>query len=180
MKRVRLGVVGLSLLILAGCSTSQSLVQINYDAGRNLSGYRTYALLPVGDQAPEDHPAPPELVAAATEGVPPGLVRSGLTPAPKELADVWIDIYGDATREPDYYWRETARTSRGNIEVQYVDSPHFRDRTKGTLVIELIERSSGTVVWRGARTRQFYGQPTPALIRSTVTEILAAFPPAGE
>jgi len=165
-------------LLLAGCATRPPPVQTRFDASAAFATFKTYALLPVGDETNGRELPSPDVVSAIREAVEAGLATAGLVPAPEGGADLLVDVYGEATQEPDHYWREDIRTTRGTVNVYYVDGRSVPGRRRGKLVIELIDRRSGRLVWRGSRTRTLGGRVTPELIRRTVNEILATYPPS--
>jgi hypothetical protein len=59
-----------------------------------------------------------------------------------------------------------------------------REQKEGTLIIDIMDRNTGDLIWRGSSTRPIGTAKTPEeserIVNEAVTEILAKFPPGSE
>jgi len=167
------GILGAILIVaLAGCAT----VSVNYDYDQNAAfgNFRTYAWLgsPAGTQA---NPATSRLGSDLLDGriheavdYEMGIHNITASENPDLLVKYYlgtedkVQVTDWGYRYSDYYWGHGGR----QIDVtQY---------TEGTLVIDLVDAATKTLVWRGSATGSVDGrQRTPAELQERVNNIVA-------
>lgn len=173
--------IGLLLaFLLAGCST----VSVNYDYDQNVAfaNYRTYGWLGSGTGTggnPATNRLSSDLLDSRVHNAVDaemGLHNITASDNPDLLVTYYlgtedkVQVTDWGYRYSDYYWGHGGR----QIDVtQY---------TEGTLVIDLVDAATKTLVWRGSATGVVDGrQRTPAelqeRVNNVVAKIFANYPP---
>ncbi len=180
-KKVIPGALALVMLIaLGGCSTMT--VTFDYDNNVDWDGHQTYAWLAPVDSA-EESPAQSPLNSGLLdkrirEAVEYEMGERGITPG--DNPDILVKYYLGTEekvqvtdwgyRYSDYYWGYGGRQ---------IDVYQF---TQGTLVFDIIDAESKSLIWRGTATGTVEGeQRSPeeqeARVNNVVHKILEKFPP---
>jgi hypothetical protein len=150
-------------------SCSGITVDSDYEPGTNFSGYKTFAWT--------TRPSPGAAGAREVSGlvadrikrvVEAELVLRGLAEAGEAEADLVVDYHlsvAQKTRYNDpYYAYDRAQTYE-----------------EGTLLVDLIERKTQRIVWRGSGQTRILHLKTPEAranrVREVVTAIMEQFPP---
>jgi hypothetical protein len=184
MKRLLTGFVLTALL--AGCSSVT--VRQDYDTSANFSKLKTFTW-----QSEQQKPSPNELAnnslidARIRTAADNALAGSGYRKTADAQADFLVNYY--YTIEEKLESRDRVSTgfgfgtgSRGSFSTISIGvGSGRRDFEQGTLIIDIIDPKTDKLLWRGfARQRlvwQSDPQKTTAKINSTVSAILAKFPP---
>jgi Domain of unknown function (DUF4136) len=181
MARITMCLVG--ALSLVACSTVPAMkVETDHDtaAATRLRSYRTYRVLPASTQGPVDDVA---MGAAVVRSVDETLGGKG---------------YQQEAGRPDFLvkWHASVESRQGTTAT---GTPVFRDvgpmpsagtssaprtvtRTyrEGTLILDVVDAGSDTVVWRGSARAELAGSGDPrsrdARIQDAVRRILERFP----
>ena len=172
MKTITAMVLGVFLLPALALAQQTSF---DYDKSGNFAGYRTFALKDgtrVGD------PLIDKRIVAALEAQ---LAAKGLTPA--ESPDVFVlyhvafdkekDISAWSTGGGPYGYRWGGGWGTTDVRV--------REILIGTLVIDIVDAKTNSMVWRGIGVKEIDTNAKPEKreenIRKAVTKILKSYPP---
>ncbi len=176
--------LGLSLLLLAGCSTIS--VNYDYDTSTNFGTFRSFAWAPEPDLSTTQMDA---AQASRRSGLLSNRIRSsvnktlatkGLTlneTAPDLLAVFHIGVQDKIQvtnwgyHYSNYYW--------GGYGGQQMDVYQYQE---GQMIIDLVDAKSMDLVWRGSGTGVVDSsnkspEEMQALIDDVVAKILANYPP---
>jgi hypothetical protein len=175
-------VVGLlclsAILLLVGCSTP---VKTDYKTGTDFSRYKTFALLPLPQQASTDDPGLVlRLAQPARDAVVSQLTAKGMTEAATNQADLVLNLRGRSLPRievRDYGYTYPAMTRYGTYTV--VRNPYTTISTtqERTLIIEMLDNHSKELVWVGWTKKESSKQVTAEALQKAIQEILAEFPP---
>jgi hypothetical protein len=171
---------GAGLLLATGCATP---VNTEYKAGVNFSQYRTFALLPLPQQASASDPgAALRLAEPAREAVRSALEAKSLAEAPAGQADLAVNLRGQSlprVEVKNYGYTYPAMTRYG-YPVTVVQNPYTTVSTydERTLIIELLDNRAKEVVWVGWMKKQSSGPVRAQDLQQAIREILAKYPPA--
>lgn len=170
--------------LIAACATSPS-IDIDYDRGFSFIGLETYAWLPEAGRAQaEGGPRNPLIEQRIVRAVDSELAARGYRQVEADEADFLVSFLGgtqermDVYRTYDYY-RPYGYRWGGWVAVPETNVRHY---TEGTLLIDVIDRESQHLVWRGTATgtvRDLDPDEMTARINEAVADILAEFPPQG-
>ncbi len=166
-------------LLAAGCSTP---VKTDYKAGANFSQYRTFALMPLPQQASAEDPGLILRVAEpARNAVRSAFTAKGLAEATAEQADLAVNLRGQSLPKVEvqnYGYTYPAMTRYGTVTV--VRNPYTSVSTysERTLIIELLDNRAKELVWVGWMTKNSSGPVTPETLEEAIQKILEKYPPA--
>jgi hypothetical protein len=183
--------IGLSLVLLVGCSSLQ--VSTDYDPNVDFSTYKTFGW-PGGDRPPDDVLAKNPLVAKRIESsIGRALEAKGYTMLEGGMPDIVIITHGGVQEKMQvtnystgYYGGYGGYGGYGmydpwgyggyggtRTDVSYYD--------EATLVIDLIDTETKELAWRGIATKILANTSDPekvqANIDNAVDKMLATFPP---
>ena len=167
------------ILFVAGCATP---VNTEYKPGVNFAQYRTFALLPLPQQAAASDPgAVLRLAEPAREAVRSALAAKSLTEAPANQADLAVNLRGQSLPKVEvrnYGYTYPAMTRYG-YPVTVVQNPYTTVSTydERTLIIELLDSKAKEVVWVGWVKKQTSGPVQAKDLQQAIHEILAKYPP---
>ena len=181
MKTITLSTAILVILAIAitGCQTTEINTQVA--PGADLSGYETYAILPVPDKIPGIDPG----VVLRVRGIVRDAVEKEMNAkrylmAPVSEADIVVNITGQVVPKVDItQWGYMDVTHHGWVHgYPYYGSEISVDQyEEGTLIIEVYNRPTKEMVWVGwGKTRRSERGPDPDRIQNTVNQILESFP----
>ncbi len=168
------------IVLAAGCATP---VKTDYKPGVNFSRYRTFAMLPLPQQATMDDPGMAlRLAQPAREAVVSEMTAKGLAEAPANQAELAINLRGrslprvEATQYGYAYARWTRYGTVTVVRDPYVSVSSYTERT---LVIEIFENQTKELVWVGSLTKETSSKPvTPQMLQEGIRKILAKYPPS--
>ena len=168
----------IGILLLAGCSTP---VKTDYKTGTDFSRYKTFALMPLPQQASAEDPGLVlRLAQPAREAVVSQLTAKGMTEAPTNQAEVIVNLRGRSLPRievRDYGYTYPAMTRYGTYTV--VRNPYTTVSTSNerTLIIEMLDSHTKELVWVGWTKKTSSKQVTAETLQQAIKEILAEFPP---
>lgn len=175
--------------ILAACGCSSLSVSYDYDTAADFSQYKTYAWLESKGKGPSDPRIDNDLLdGRVRRSVDAELALKGLTKAPETEADLLVGYHV---------------TLEEKIEVSTVDSTYGYGRgpgwrygyggwygapetrayhyDEGTLLLDLVDRKTERLVWRGSATDrvelELHPEEREEGLRAAVKAMLAGFPP---
>lgn len=175
-----LGVVLLGAVV-AGCAPIS--VRVDQDPQADLSGYRGWGWLPepaaTGQQRLDDA----ALHQSIRRAIEAQLASRGYVAASEPQFRVGYHVsIEEQLRIREVSTSTPRRHPQGDREtVIRADTTTYVNRyERGTLVIDVVDASSGALVWRGAAERYLRREPTRAemdeSVRQAVEKILARFP----
>ena len=179
----RIIVVGLASFLLWSCAGKPS---VDYDTRADFSTYKTYAWSEKTDDATKQSKVDSPLVhQRVRESIEENLQAKGLRSVEAAQADLLVS-----------YHLSVAVTGRTSSSVSFgvgsfgshssvglsVGVPvGGRNIEEGTLVIDMNDAKTNSLVWQGAASRQLSRNATPektkAAVDEVVSEILANYPP---
>lgn len=159
-----------------GCATTT--VHTETAPSVSLSDYQTFALatprMP-SSQAAALHPEiTPMFIRQVRERVVSSLTVRGFTQVDPDQADLIVLIHGGITQRVDvqedygFYFGRYGRTYGWDQTVDVTD--------EGSLVIDLADRKTNEIVWRGWRTANVNGVPEIERLQRTIDAIVAEVP----
>jgi S-methylmethionine-dependent homocysteine/selenocysteine methylase len=175
-------VVGLfclsGILLLVGCSTP---VKTDYKTGTDFSRYKTFALMPLPQQASTDDPGLVlRLAQPARDAVVSQLTAKGMTEAPTNQADLSVNLRGRSLPRievRDYGYTYPAMTRYGTYPVVVNPYTTISTTQERTLIIEMLDNHTKELVWVGWTKKESSKQVTAEALQKAIQEILAEFPP---
>ena len=166
---------------ITACSTVK--VETEWDKATNFNGYRTYtwiALLPGPE--PLSVAQDPRIKETLLKTVDSGLTAKGLGRVdPDQAPDLLVAVHAWAERRLDvrsygygyapspYFGMNGMYPAAGGLDVR-----EYRD---GTLLIDLVDAKTHTLIWRGTATGTFSPGAEPKTIAQAVEQTLAKYPP---
>lgn len=174
-------VIALFSLLLAGCSSIR--VTTDHAEGTDFSAFRTFQYRESEGTLAASSPLAHQRIVNAIRG---GMIASGLAEV-TDNADVFVTYYGSIDRETHYqttYTGATDRTgSRWNHPGTAGGTVTATTRTltvkRGTLVIDVWDASTNTLVWRSVATSALDSDPRSSArtIKEAVERAFRQFPP---
>jgi hypothetical protein len=173
-------------LALAGCDSNLK-VESQVDPDADLSGVKTYTILPLPTQIPGAEPGLAiRLGATVKEALNAGLQAKGLSPAAADKADLAVRVHGKVVPKIDvtdwgysgYYGVGYHRRGHYGWAGAYPSGGTDVDQyEEGTIVIEIYSRESKQMVWVGWGTgRRSSKGPDPEKVNAAVMDIIARYP----
>jgi hypothetical protein len=167
------------ILFVAGCATP---VHTDYKSGVNWAQYRTFAMLPLPQQASASDPGLVLRLAEPTrEAVRSALAAKNLTEAPANQADLAVNLRGQSLPrvEINNYGYTYPAMTRYGYPITVVENPYTTVSTydERTLIIELLDNHAKELVWIGWLKKQTSGQVQAKDLQQAIHEILAKYPP---
>jgi len=168
--------------LLAGCSNLK--VDLDYDPARDFTAYHTYAWLPATPSKESDSQIRNDLVEARiVSAVDTALAQKHLTRAEANAADVLVTYHIEVENRVDVQTIDTHFGYRPwwNWNSSFDTQTVVREYKAGTLVLDIIDRKTDRLTWRGAAETRLREGLTPAQrdseIRNIVNTLLTQFPP---
>jgi hypothetical protein len=161
------------LILSAGCSSVQ--VRTDFDRGADFSAYRTYSWLPHREGRGgmmKSRMVRKHVISAVDRE----LAAMGFRKTGRERADLLVNYHigSKAVVDVDLYGYRYGRWGRRRPNAVSV-----RRYRKGTLILDLVDRESKQLVWRGWATSALHGRENLAGdINRSVRKLLERFPPA--
>jgi len=171
----------LSIAALAGgCATP---VMVDYERRTRFGDYETFAVESRETaQGEEQIILSPIVDRRFKEALRSELAAKGFEPGAPEKADFHA-VYHSTTRTRDEFSRHSSiRYAFGHHgHPFFAGSSHTRldEYEAGTFVVDIVDRASGQLVWRGALEQRLDASKPPdeAEVRKIVSRILEQFPP---
>jgi len=168
----------LVVVLLAMLCCSSVTVRTDFDEQADFSAYHTFALMPVKRHPPHRKAAlknkPDKLVQKRIErAIEHNLLSRGLEQAPPGRSDLLVFYHTGVKNKVDverygYHYGRWGRVHRTTVVHRYKE---------GALVIDLIDRRSKELVWRGIGTGVMAGDSRSSeKISAIVGQILASYP----
>ncbi len=163
--------------LFAGCQTVPRTMS-DARAGIDFSTFSSFAVLPIPlDAKISDPPIGPNMMNVLIAQVRDKFKSSGYREAPPQQADLHIVISGQIVSRTDKYdWGYTPADRW--YRYRGLDRIQLEVGNKGTLIVDVLRRMDGELLWRGWASRDINGYlpEDQALVRD-LGKILAQFPP---
>jgi len=172
--------IAAAVLLLAACAKTPD---IDYDKSVDFTNYKTFAWFPQATLADAgNYQISPLMEKRVREAVNAQLQANGMTPADEASADVLINYHASVDTKVDVDTFNVGYGARWNYwGMGYNTQTTTREYDVGTLVIDVVDRASNQLVWRGAREGRLQKKQTPeqrnAAVNEAVATILSGFPP---
>ncbi|WP_148863635.1 DUF4136 domain-containing protein [Marinobacter fonticola] len=169
-------VLAMCLGLMSGCA---SIVSTDYDTNAAFGSYQTWAFAPERGQD-----SFLSLDGARVESaIQREMKMETLSQADAEAADLLVSYrVEDAEKLESSGFTYGFGLGRGNFGFGVSTPPEVRQVKQGKLVVELVDRSSERVVWRGVSRRYLDERQSPedrnALINEVVTAMFERYPPS--
>jgi Domain of unknown function (DUF4136) len=173
-------VLGLAMLAITAAACSKFTIRTDRAAGADFARYRTFAWFPIADVPPDDQTTGDRaLDKRIYEAIERQMEQKGYAPAASTGSDLLLTyrlLRTDGYEEPKLPYQ--AQWHRG----AYLDALHASSDTyqRGTLIIDVVDRSSRELVWRGSASARL--QPhtsydaTVKRANAAIEQTLASFP----
>lgn len=169
-------VLVMCLGLLSGCA---SLVSTDYDASASFDSYQSWAFAP--EKGNNDFLS---LDGARVEtAVERELQKESLQKASADAADLLVQYrVEDAEKLESSGFTYGLGFGRGNFGWALSTPPDVRQVKQGKLVVELVDRATERVVWRGVSRRYLDERQSPEDRKELIDEVVAAmferYPPS--
>jgi hypothetical protein len=178
-----------ALGFVSGCTTGPE-IKYEADATANLTGYKTYILVPFskpsGTGITGANPgAGLRYAPVLTSSIKSTLAAKGYTEAPKETADFAVNVRATVVPKTDITdwgmgyggygyggWGRGGYWGHGGMGYDVTVDQY----NEGVLRIEIYDVKKRELVWVGWATAELYKAPEDAGVAKAVTDILANFP----
>lgn len=179
-----------AICLFAACGCSTLSVSYDYDSTADFSQYKTYAWLESKGKAHSDPRIDNDLLdGRIRRSVDAELGLKGLSRVPEPEADLLVGYHVTLDRKIEVSTVDsTYGYGRGPAWGRYgyggrIDVPETRvdQYDEGTLLLDLVDRKTQRLVWRGSATDRVELERHPEereeSLRAAVKEMLGSFPP---
>ncbi|WP_455221325.1 DUF4136 domain-containing protein [Kaarinaea lacus] len=182
--KMRLSYFVLLNIFLWSCAGNKP--SVDYDTTADFSTYKTYAWSEKTDNTTSKSMTDSPLVhKRVRESIDENLQAKGLQSADASKADLLVNYHlsvavtGHSSSSVSFGIGSFGHHSSVGLSVGVPVGG--RTIEEGTLLIDIIDAKTNSVVWQGASSRQLSSSPTPektkAVVDEVVGEILAGYPP---
>ena len=177
--------IALTVLFLAACAKTPDW---DYDQSTDFSNFKTFAWVKNASLSKDvkNYQINPIMEKRVREAVNSDLINKGLTQVPIEQADILINYHASVDKKMDIntfsahydarwsYWNRPWNNS-------FHTEKQVREYEVGTLIIDVVDKNSNQLIWRGAKEGRLNKNQKPekrtTVINETVINILSNFPP---
>lgn len=178
MKKSEKVILAFMILGLAGCA---SPVRVDFDTATDFASYRSYAWYD-GDihllDTLASNPLAKKRVVKAVDAV---LLEKGYVAKEGSVCDFTVFVHGTVQQRVQMHDTGGLYSHYGGFGMG-VSSIDLSTYDEGILFVDVIDRSTQELVWRGSLSREakYHKDPNKAqaAIHKTVRQILETFPPA--
>ncbi|KZN57151.1 hypothetical protein N474_09095 [Pseudoalteromonas luteoviolacea CPMOR-2] len=173
--------VALSLFVLTACTNTPDW---DYDKSVEFANYKTFAWSPETDfdKGAENYQISELMEKRVRNAIQNEMGLHGFKLVDAQKADVMVNFHASVDTKLDVDTFNTSYTARWNYwGVGWHTQTQAREYEVGTLVIDIVDRASNQLVWRGAKEGRLRKNQSPeqrtVSVNNTVKDILANFPP---
>lgn len=163
---------------MAGCATP---VKTDYKTGTDFGRYRTFALMPLPQQASAEDPGLVlRLAQPARNAVVSELIAKGFSEAAPDKADLSVNLRGQSLPRVEiknYGFTYPAMTRYGTFTVVQNPETSVSSYMERTLIIEMLDNRAKELVWVGWTKKESSKRVTAEALQNAIHEVLAEFPP---
>ena len=175
------------VLLVSACSSTR--VQTDYDHQADFSSHSTFAWFQAAEDAKSPTEGPNQLVdRRIRSAISENLRAKGLDPNDAKAADLLVTYYTSLNSQMSFHttgwgyghgWGWGPYWSYGYGFWPGWTSTSVHTYHEGTVIIDIIDRNTNQLVWRGVGTAALGKKShTEEKIEQSITRILAEFPPA--
>ncbi|MGO2011378.1 MAG: DUF4136 domain-containing protein [Pseudoalteromonas sp.] len=172
--------IAAAVLMLAACAKTPD---VDYDRTVDFTNYKTFAWLPQATLANTDnYQISPLMEQRVRDAVNTQLQAQGITLTDTNTADVLLNYHASVDTKIDADTFNAGYGARWNHwGMSYNTQTTTREYDVGTLILDVIDRSSNQLVWRGAHEGRLKKKQSPEqrneAVSKAVATILSGFPP---
>ncbi|WP_394190372.1 DUF4136 domain-containing protein [Pseudoalteromonas atlantica] len=172
--------IAAAVLMLAACAKTPD---IDYDKSVDFSNYKTFAWMPQATLANADnYQMSPLMEQRVREAVNTQLQAQGMSLVDENSADVLLNYHASVDTKIDSDTFNVGYGARWNYwGLGYNTQTTTHEYEVGTLILDVIDRESNQLVWRGAREGRLQKKQSPEqrtkAVNKAVATILSGFPP---
>lgn len=172
--------IAAAALVLAACAKTPD---VDYDKSVDFSNYKTFAWMPQATLANADnYQISPLMEKRVRKAVNTQLKAQGMSLVDESTADVLLNYHASVDTEIDVDAFNVGYGARWNYwGVGYNSQTTTHEYDVGTLILDVIDRGSNQLVWRGAHQGRLQKKQTPEqrtqAVQKAVATILTGFPP---
>ncbi|OUL58317.1 DUF4136 domain-containing protein [Pseudoalteromonas ulvae] len=173
--------VSLCVLLLAACAKTPDW---DYDKSVTFSNYKSFAWIPNASltKNTNNYQISPLMEQRVQNAVNDNLAGLGLAKSDEKNADLLVNYHAAVDNKVEVDTFSTSYSARWDYwGMGYQHHTQTTNYEVGTLVIDIIDRKTNQLIWRGAKEGRLKKNQTPeqrtATINSTVAAILSNFPP---
>ena len=173
--------IATAVLFLAACAKTPDW---DYDKSADFSNYKTFSWVPNASLTKNvaNYQISPLMEKRVREAVNAELEKSGMKLVDVAQADVLINYHASVDTKIDVDTFNVGYGARWNYwGMGYNTQTTTREYEVGTLILDVVDRASNQLVWRGAKEGRLKKNQKPEkrtqVINDTVINILSNFPP---
>ncbi len=173
--------IATAVLFLAACAKTPDW---DYDKSADFSNYNTFSWVPNASLTKNvaNYQISPLMEKRVREAVNAELEKSGMKLVDVAQADVLINYHASVDTKIDVDTFNVGYGARWNYwGMGYNTQTTTREYEVGTLILDVVDRASNQLVWRGAKEGRLQKNQSPEkrteVIKETVANILSNFPP---
>ncbi|TMP31269.1 DUF4136 domain-containing protein [Pseudoalteromonas rubra] len=170
-----------SLLMLSACGTTPDW---DYDKSVEFTNYKTYAWSADASlkARPQNYQINGLMEKRIRNAITEQMAKQGFKLVDAPVADILINYHVAVDKKLEVDTFKVSYGARWNYWGWGVDHhTTAREYKVGTLVVDIIDRTSNQLIWRGAKESRLRAKQTPEQrtesVNKTIAEILANFPP---
>lgn len=180
----RLVIISVLLFLVCACKSTPDW---DYDKTVNFSGYKTFAF--VNDAGLKVDINNYQINDLMDQRIKNAVIKKledmGLNQINTEQADVLINYHASVNKKVESSTINTGYSARWSYwGWGYQSETNTKEYKVGTLIVDVIDRITNQLVWRGAKEGRLKKHQTPekreSSINTTISEILSNFPPKTE
>ncbi|NNG42792.1 DUF4136 domain-containing protein [Pseudoalteromonas sp. NEC-BIFX-2020_002] len=173
--------IATAVLFLAACAKTPDW---DYDKSADFSNYKTFAWVQDASLTKNttNYQISPLMEKRVRDAVNTELTNMGMQLSEITQADVLINYHASVGTKIDVDTFNTGYSARWNYwGMGYNTQTTTREYEVGTLIVDVVDRASNQLVWRGAKEGRLRKNQSPEArtdaITKTVADILSNFPP---
>ncbi|MEH6393908.1 DUF4136 domain-containing protein [Pseudoalteromonas sp.] len=172
--------IAAAVLMLAACAKTPD---VDYDKSVDFSNYKTFAWMPQATLANAgNYQISPLMEQRVREAVNTQLQAQGMSLVDLSAADVLLNYHASVDTKIDVDTFNVGYGARWNYwGMGYNTQTTTHEYDVGTLILDVVDRESNQLVWRGAREGRLQKKQSPEerneAVREAVATILSGFPP---
>ena len=172
------------VLLLAACAKTPDW---DYDKSVQFANYKTYAWSPDADLTNNgrEYQVNDLMEKRIRNAIKAQMSQQGFTLTDPASADLLVNYHASVDTKIESDSLHTSYGARWNYwGIGWQTQTTTREYEVGTLVVDMIDKASNQLVWRGAKEGRLRKNQTPdertESINNTIAEMLANFPPKAQ
>ncbi|MCF2826664.1 DUF4136 domain-containing protein [Pseudoalteromonas sp. L23] len=177
-------VIATLVLMLAACAKTPDW---DYDKSVQFANYKTYAWSPEADlkNNGREYQVNDLMEKRIRSAIQNEMSKQGFTLTDPQSADLLVNYHASVDTKIESDSLHTTYGARWNYwGIGWQTQTTTREYEVGTLVLDMIDKASNQLVWRGAKEGRLRSNQSPdqrtESINKTISELLANFPPKAQ